>query len=329
LRPVQRSVFWLLLVALGCSAQSASNSDVNRRVEHLLRAHYNIPASVNIAIGPRRPSSEFPTYDLVQVTLSRADKTTTREFLLSKDGQTLKQLVNIDDPTEKIDLKGRPWRGAKDAKVTVITYDDFQCPFCSRNHQTMFDALLKSYGDRVRFVYKDLPLATLHPWATRAAIDSNCLNAQSNDAYWDFADYVHANQRAITGAQRTPPTDPSPEKVKEFQQQAATDRAGQFARLDGAAQDAARKHGLDLPRLQACLKSQPDDAVKASLAEAETLGLDSTPVNFVNGVKLDGAVPEEDFRKALDQALRTAGQPAGPAGASGPNDASGQGRNSN
>ncbi len=89
------------------------------------------------------------------VTLSYRGQTQTRELLLSKDGKTLLSMVKMDltrdpqaDVMAKIDLTGRPVRGNKDAKVTVVVYDDFQCPYCSRMHQTLND-VLKSYGDRI------------------------------------------------------------------------------------------------------------------------------------------------------------------------------------
>ena len=64
-------------------------------------------------------------------------------------------------------------------------------------HQTLFPEMLKEYGDRIAFVYKDFPLAEIHPWAIHAAVDANCLATQNNDAYWDFADYIHANQSDV------------------------------------------------------------------------------------------------------------------------------------
>jgi len=69
----------------------------------------------------------------------------------------------------------------------------------------------------------------------------------------------------------------------------------------------AEKHNLDVPKLQACLKAQDEQAVRASMREGETVGVEATPVIFVNGQKLDGAVPAEDVRLALDQALKDAG----------------------
>ena len=72
-------------------------------------------------------------------------------------------------------------------------------------HQTLFPQILNEYGDRVTFVYKDYPLTEIHPWAVHAAVDASCLAAQNNDAYWDFADYIHANKQAVD-SEKTAPT---------------------------------------------------------------------------------------------------------------------------
>jgi protein-disulfide isomerase len=66
-----------------------------------------------------------------------------------------------------------------------------------RVHQTLFPELLKEYGDRVAFIYKDFPLSEIHPWAIHAVVNANCLVAQSGDAYWDFADYIYSNQQIV------------------------------------------------------------------------------------------------------------------------------------
>ncbi len=60
--------------------------------------------------------------------------------------------------------KGRPVRGNPDAKVTIVNYDDYECPFCSRLHTTLIQDILPQYGDKIKIVYKDYPLP-MHPWA--------------------------------------------------------------------------------------------------------------------------------------------------------------------
>lgn len=286
---VRRAFLVLLLICLGCSAQSAP-PDVARKVEREVRAHYSLPADMKITVSPTKPS-EFPNYDAINVTLDDGRRKQDLDFLLSKDQKTLVRFAKMDltrDPyaelMKKIDVTGRPTRGNKDAKVVAINFDDFECPFCSRMHQQIFPAIFKEYGDRVLFIYKDFPLEEIHPWAVHAAVDANCLAAQNNDAYWDYADYLHGNQRSISGTRDT-----------------------QFAELDKQATLQAQKHSLDVPKLQACVKAQDERAVRASMHEGEALDVSATPMMFVNGQKVDGAVPPDTLREVLDRALKDAG----------------------
>jgi protein-disulfide isomerase len=288
---VRRCFVALTLICLGCSAQSVS-PDLSRRIERQVRATYSLPVDVQVTVGPTKPS-EFPNYDGLTITLSSGQRKQEVPFLVSKDGKTLIRMTRMDlseDPyaalMKKIDTSGRPTRGNKEAKVVAVNYDDFQCPYCSRMHQTLFPAIFKEYGDRVLFIYKDYPLTEIHTWATHAAVNANCLAAQNNDAYWDFADYIHANQREVNAEK-------------------ATD--ARFALLDKMATLQGQKHNVDLAKLQSCIKAQKDDAVKSSMREADGLGVTATPTIFINGEKVDGALPLADLRAVFDRALKQAG----------------------
>jgi protein-disulfide isomerase len=307
---VRRAFLVLLLVCLGCSAQSgpvpnsaapnpapstsatSAPSDITRSIERHVRAQYTLPPDVNVIVGPLRPS-EFANYDALTVTFSSPTRKQDFSFLLSHDHKTLIRLSRFDLTTDpyaetmkKIDVNGRPTRGNKDAKVTLVNFDDFECPFCSRVHATIFPGLFKEYGDRVLFIYKDYPIDEIHPWAIHAAVDANCLAAQNNDAYWEYADYLHNNGNAVS-SQKNPD--------------------GWNAELDKLATLQAQKHDLDVPKLQVCLKAQDEKTVRASIHEGETLGVEATPTMFINGRKLDGAVPADEIRTVLDQALNDAG----------------------
>jgi protein-disulfide isomerase len=288
---LQRSFIFLLLICLGCSAQSAP-SNTTKAIERQVRAYYKLPPEVEVIVGPLKPS-DFPNYDALKLTFNRGTRKDDYDFLLSKDGKTLIRMTKMDltkDPNaeimKKLDLKGRPTKGNKDAKVVVVNYDDFQCPFCSRIHQTLFPEVFKEYGDRVLFVYKDYPLEEIHPWAIHAAVDANCLAAQNNDAYWELADYLHANQRVVNSAK-------GPE--------------AQFDAVDRAALLAGQQHNVDVVKLHACIKEQNADAVKASIHEGDALGVSATPTLFVNGEEVDGALPLSEIRAVLDRALTNSG----------------------
>ena len=287
-----RRVFALIfLICLGCAAQTAA-PELAAKVEHHVRAYYQVPPQVQLQVSALKPS-DFPGWDALTVTFLQGDARKNYDFLISKDQKTLIRLTKLDlskdpyaDTMSKMDLKGRPTRGNPNAKVVAVNYDDFQCPYCSMLHRTLFPQILAEYGDRVLFVYKDFPLDEIHPWSRRASIDANCLFAQKNDAYWDFADYIHANQHEV-----------SVEKGQD----------AQFAKLDRITMQQGEKEHLDSAKLQACVKAQNDDAVKLSMHEAESLGIESTPTLYVNGVKLDGAAPVEQLRAIFDRALKEAG----------------------
>ena len=300
---LRRAFLVLLAICLGCSGQSAP-PDTVKRIERQVRSTYRLPPEVQITVGALKPS-EFPNYDALKITFTKGTHNDDYDFLLSKDGKTLIRLTKMDltrDPNaelmKKIDLKDRPTRGSKDAKVVLVNYDDFQCPFCSRMHQTLFPEILKEYGDRVLFLYKDYPLAEIHPWATHAAVDANCLATQSNDAYWDLADYLHANQHVVSDAKGI---------------------AAQFDGVDRATLLAGQMHQVDVVKLHACIKAQNEDQVKASIKEGDVLGVTATPTIFVNGEEVDGALPISQVRAVLDRALTQAGvQPPAHAAAAPP-----------
>lgn len=297
-------------LAVGCKAQPAlPNSPdlaVNRRIEVTVRSKFNIPQDYNVTIGARKPS-QFPGYDTLPVTLSRAAKSTVIEFLITTDGKSLARLETFSltkDPAFDIDIAGRPIRGNPTAKVTVINFDDLECPYCARMHQSLFPSTLEHYKDKVRFIYKDDPLTELHPWAMHAAVDANCLAAQSSDVYWTYVDYLHSHGQDVTGEDRN--------------------LTKSDAALDRIARQEATLAKLDAPKLDACLVKQDETQVRASAKEAEALGVDGTPALFVEGERVSGAVPEDQVWKVIDRALRAAGeeppptapaQPPSPAGA--------------
>lgn len=235
-------------------------------------------------------------YDKIPVTLSRNGHQSTHDFLISADNKTIIEWEKLDiskDLMQSIEVNGRPERGNKDAKVTIVNYDDFECPFCSRMHQLLFPDLIKTYGNQVKIIYKDYPLTTIHPWAMHAAVDANCLAAQSNDAYWEFADYTHANQKTINGEKR--------------------DITEEYSRLDQLTSDIGKKYNLDAAKVDECVKKQDTTAVKASMAEGDKLGVEATPTMFVNGERLEGAKSEAEVRSVIDRALKDAGLTPPPA----------------
>jgi protein-disulfide isomerase len=291
----------LLTVSLvaGCKAQTAPpapagtriDAATSRRIEVMVRAQYNVPQDYDVSLGVRTPS-KISGYDALPVTLSRGPKSTTVDFLISTDGKTLARLETFSldkDPVFDINVAGRPIRGNPAAKVTVVNFDDLECPYCARLHQSLFPATLDRYKDKVRFIYKDNPLpAEMHPWAMHAAVDADCLASQNGDVYWTYVDYLHSHGQEVTGPERNLPKS--------------------FETLDRIARQEATIAKLDAPKLDACLVKQDTSQVQASLKEAESLKIESAPAVFVDGERFDGAIPEEQLWAVIDRALRAAGE---------------------
>ena len=280
-----------LSLAAGCRAQNLATLDpvTIRHIEVLVRSQFNVPPDYTVTVGVPKTGS-IPGYKSLTINFSRAGKSTAYDFLLSDDGKKLARLDTFDlekIPGLAIDIDGRPVRGNPEAKVTVINFDDLECPFCARMHQTLFPAALERYKNKVRFVYKDDPLVELHPWAMHAAVDANCLGAQNGDVYWAYVDYLHGHVDEVTGPDR--------------------DLTKSEATLDRIARQQATLGKLDAGKLDACLKRQDETNVRASAKEAEALGIDGTPAVFVDGERINGALPQEQVWMVIDRALRAEG----------------------
>ena len=290
-----------LWLTAGCKAQSAPQPSLdpvlNRHIEVMVRSQFNIPPDISVTLGARKPS-QIPGYESLPVTLTSTKKQQEIDFLISTDGKTLARLETFDlvkDPVFAIDIAGRPIRGNPAAKVTVINFDDLECPYCARMHQSLFPSTLARYKDKARFIYKDFPLAELHPWAIHAAVDANCLAAQSGDVYWSYVDYIHTHGDEISGADRNP--------------------AKSFDALNRIARQEATLAKLDPGKLDACLAAQDETQVRASLQEGDSLKIDGAPALFVDGERIDGAIPEGQVWLVIDRAVSAAGvtPPAAPA----------------
>lgn len=198
---------------------------------------------------------------------------------ISNDGKYLIAGELIDstiDPSKeimkKISLDGVPRRGDKNAKITIVEYSDFQCPFCARAH-SMLPEIMEDYKGKVNLVYKQLPLRN-HNWAKGAAIASVCAGEQGNEKFWEFHDMVFENQRNIS-------LDKSNDQFRDF----------------------AKQIGLNTGKFDKCLSS-PEVALRIEndVKEANTIGVRSTPTFVVNGMIVPGANPQ-GLRSAIETNL--------------------------
>lgn len=183
-----------------------------------------------------------------------------------------------DERMRKIKLDGRPFKGNPNAKVVIVEYSDYQCPFCRRAFEQIEPQLLQQYGDKVKFVYKQFPLTQIHPWAFKASIAAMCVHKYHPKAYWD----VH---------------------TRFFQGQAEI----RVENLRDRFQAITRELNLDTNRLLACFdkeETRPD--VEADINEAMALGVSSTPTFIINGAVVTGAIPFDQFKMYVNMALANA-----------------------
>ena len=161
-----------------------------------------------------------------------------------------------------------PAKGPATAKVTIVEFSDFQCPYCSKGKKVI-DEVVKMYGDKVRVVFRDFPL-DFHDTAQKAAEAGLCANDQNK--FWEMHDWMFDNQQTLD--------------------------------VD-TLKAAARKLGLDGAKFDQCLTSNQHEAdVKANMNDGRKAGVSGTPAFFVNGVMLSGAQPIERFKSEIDRALK-------------------------
>jgi len=174
--------------------------------------------------------------------------------------------VRLEPPRVLLSLSGTPIRGAKDARVTVVEFADYECPYCQFIHPHL-SRLNTDFGDKVAFAFKDLPLPS-HPNAQKAAEAAHCAGVQGK--YWEYHDQLFEKKEfAITG-------------LKEI---------ARSLQLNGEAFDKCLDSGAEAGR------------VKVSFDQAQALLLPGTPAFFVNGRYLSGAVTYDVLRKAVQEEL--------------------------
>ena len=276
----------LLNGPLACAQQPAEKSAApavapinTTEVGAYIRKVFNVPANVQINVT-EQPTSSVAGLRMVKVEFVAEKGTQNQDAWVTQDGKTLIVGRTFDmsiDPYKenlaKMKLDGAPVSGKADAKVTIVEYTDFQCPFCSRAHNVV-EQLLKEYDGRIKVVYKSLPL-NIHNWAEDAAVAGACVAEQKNDAFWVYAHYFFENQKTLT-------------------KETLMDKVYALA----------AENQLDVEKLKGCISARTTlPRVQADMKEAQVLGFNSTPSFVVNGRPLVGAVPVEQFRQVIDEAL--------------------------
>ena len=274
-----------VLAGMACATAALADDATNQKIVDYYRRKSNLPPEV-VATVTNITDSKIPGAKQATLTLSRGGQTQTQQILMSADGRYV-IFAEVEDVTSdpfkaiaaKLKTDGSPVRGPKDAKVTIVEFSDFQCPYCARAHQTIADQVMKEYDGKVKLVYKNFPLG-FHKWAEPAAIAGACANAQDPAAFWAFYDFMFNNQQQIT-----------PENVKE------------------KSQEALKGTKIDMATWNDCYDNKKTlDKVKADMAEGSSVGVTGTPAFIINGRKISGAQPFPNFKAVIDDELQRAGQ---------------------
>ncbi|PJA94146.1 MAG: disulfide bond formation protein DsbA, partial [Candidatus Komeilibacteria bacterium CG_4_9_14_3_um_filter_37_5] len=156
------------------------------------------------------------------------------------------------------------------AKVVMVEFSDYECPFCARHHETMLQ-IMNQYKDQVAWVFRHFPLDSIHPQARPAALAAECANEQ--DKFWEYSDAIYKDQDKLSGG------------ISFLQQ-------------------VAKQLKLNESKFNDCLSSAKyQSKVDADYQEGIANGVSGTPGTFIAGQLIKGAVPFESFKQIIDQAL--------------------------
>ncbi len=243
--------------------------------------HLNVYGpQINIAVADP-VDSEIEGLLTIKVTASYRMASKEHEFLVTKDGKHMIEGKTydiaknpFDEVNKTIDTMPAPAFGKEGASVVVVVYSDFQCPFCAKEAQVLRTNFLHQYGSKARLYFKDFPLS-IHAWAKDAAVAGRCIYNQEPEAFWEYHDWIFENQKNIT-----------PENLQS--------KVGEF--LQGKS--------VDSLKFSKCFTDKETlPQVEASMAEAQALGVNSTPSLFVNGRQLNGTPEWEQLKSIIDYEL--------------------------
>ena len=291
---------WILGVGLAlmlatCASSQPASVDLDSlkgKVTRYLEGLFPKLQKIEVSDLERR-GEQFLT---ARVTFTTRDRRQQQQVYLTDDGKNLilgqiwdltispqrarwkSKLRGAKERMARLDLIDRPFKGQADAPVTVVEFSDYQCPYCSRAYQTLDQRLVEEYAQRIKFVFKHLPLESLHPWAKKASVAAACAYVQQPETFWNLHALLFRDQKQIT-------QDNLREKVEGF----------------------AQELGLDLPAMMDCYDTDATKSVvETDLAEAMSLGISSTPTYLINGAVLQGVVSFEEMTSYIDFALEEA-----------------------
>lgn len=236
-----------------------------------------MPRMEQIPQSPETVTFKRSHFYSVLVVLAYCAGILTAYFIWGRDGAAApsNRPAAVDAPTQQvyrrydIPTEGFYSFGPKDAPITIVEFSDFECPFCKRWHDQVYQPLLKAYPGKIRIVYRNLPLTQIHPQAMNAAEASLCAGEQ--DAYWEYHGKLFENSDALND--------------------------DLYAML-------ASDLGLDVTAFETCMSEHKyQSEIEADMQFAVNLGVQSTPTFFINGLAVVGAQPLSTFQQVIDDEL--------------------------
>lgn len=257
----------------GISVQALLEAEVTAKVELVTEKEIEAFYQENKA---RLRGDETDVRQRVRAYLQQQKLSARRAVFVDSLRSQAKVVVRLQPPPVvrvDVSIEGAPLRGVAEARVTIVEFSDFHCPFCKRVQATLMQLLVR-YRGKVKLIYRDFPIDTLHPQARRAAEAARCAHDQGR--FWDYHDLLYSE------APRASPED-----------------LGRYA----------AQVGLDLATFERCLSGDVHRAaVQRDLDQGTRLGVTGTPAFFINGRSLSGAQPLEAFVRVIEEELaRTAG----------------------
>jgi len=277
----------LVLCSFGLANAAEPKINTDKLLFHV-KETFNLPPGVDMKLG-KAEKSEIPGLYKVALTLSKGGQAQDRMLLVSEDGsrylvaeiQDVNKLPDAD-VLKQLKTEGAPSKGPATAKVTVVEYTDYQCPYCKRAHEAITDNLFKTYGDKVRLVFKHYPLVSIHPWAEPAGVAGACVAKIKPDAFYPWSKAVFTAQAEIT----------------------AENAKSMFMKFA-----AAQK--VDAKKIEECYdKKETLELVRKDASDGEAIGVNSTPTLFVNGHRVTGFGGFEQLKALIDEMLAGTHQPA-------------------
>lgn len=279
-----------LFVSSALTAADASPPKLDKqKLEAYIRYAEGFNSDVQFSIDDPIPSA-YEGYFRVVAHLTKGPNRIDRVYYVAPDGRHFFNGAIWDlndspflDTLEHLPTDG-PSFGPANAKVTIVVFSDFECPYCRQMAKTLRDNIPQKFPNDVRVVFKDFPIDSLHPWARGAAEASHCLAAQKIPAFWAFHDWIFEHQQEISQANLR-------EKALEF----------------------AKGNGLDGVKAGNCMDSHAMGArVDQSLRAGQGLQIEQTPTLFINGRTVGGAIAWDQLQSLIDLELKRSAVVPGP-----------------